>query len=298
MNLTANTKKFCSLLIKQMHLPDTFEDIVRNVYLPLAKIIINKKKNQPLLVNINGAQGTGKSTLTTFLKRIIESELACEVAELSLDDFYYTRSERQMLSKQVHSLLITRGVPGTHDIALIEYVLDTLMNHQPCKVPRFDKAMDDRCAESDWTHYNVPVDIILFEGWCNNSPFQSPEELVQPVNELEVNEDPQGIWRHYANEQLKDYHKHLFSQAEMSIMLNASDFDRVYQWRYLQEQKLRASASSLKQQHLMSDTELRRFIQHYERITQHTLSHLPAMADVVLPVAADHSITGIIQNHV
>jgi D-glycerate 3-kinase len=48
----------------------------------------------------------------------------------------------------------------------------------------------------------------------------------------------------------------------------------------------------------MNDTELQRFIQHYERISRHTLEHLPALADVVLPVAADHSITGIVQKDV
>jgi D-glycerate 3-kinase len=48
----------------------------------------------------------------------------------------------------------------------------------------------------------------------------------------------------------------------------------------------------------MNDTELKRFIQHYERISRHTLLHLPHTADVVLPVAEDHSITGIIQNNV
>ena len=296
MNWSANTQKICTTLMRQMRLPESFEDIVRHIYLPLAQIIINKQQQQPLLVNINGAQGTGKSTCTTFLKQIIESELGCKVAELSIDDFYYTRSERQQLASQVHPLFITRGVPGTHDAALIENVLDALMNRQTCKVPRFNKSVDDRCSEKDWSDYSVPVDFILFEGWCNNSPAQSPAELVQPVNELEAEEDGEGIWRHYANEQLKDYHQRLFKHADMSIMLNASDFERIYEWRSLQEQKLKASSGD--QQHVMNDAELKRFIQHYERISRHTLSHLPHTADIVLPVAEDHSITGIIQNNV
>ncbi len=293
---SANTQKICTTLMRQMRLPESFADIVRNIYLPLAQIIINKQQQQPLLVNINGAQGTGKSTCTTFLKQIIESELGCKAAELSIDDFYYTRSERQQLSSQVHPLFITRGVPGTHDAALIENVLDALMNRQTCKVPRFNKSVDDRCSDEGWSDYSEPVDFILFEGWCNNSPAQSPAELVQPVNELEAEEDAEGIWRHYANEQLKDYHQRLFKHADMSIMLNASDFERIYEWRSLQEQKLKASSSD--QRHVMNDNELKRFIQHYERISRHTLAHLPHTADVVLPVAEDHSITGIIQNNV
>lgn len=296
MNWSTKTQKKCASLIEHMQLPGSFEKTVRNIYLPLAQIVIDKKQQQPLLININGAQGTGKSTLTSFLKKIIESELNCVVEELSLDDFYYTREERQQLSMQVHPLFVTRGVPGTHDIGLLENTLDALTNRKSCTVPRFNKASDDRYDESGWTYCKEPVDVILFEGWCNGSPVQELDQLVKPVNELEASEDSEGVWRHYANEQLKNYHKRVFRHTDMTIMLDANDFKRIYDWRSLQESKLRATTSSKNQQHIMSDTELKRFIQHYERISRHSLSHLPQLADVVLPVATDHSITGIIQN--
>jgi D-glycerate 3-kinase len=48
----------------------------------------------------------------------------------------------------------------------------------------------------------------------------------------------------------------------------------------------------------MDEAELARFIQHYERISRHTLEHLPSTADVVLPITADHAITGIVHNDV
>lgn len=298
MNWSADTQKICRSLVEQLSLPHDFETIVRDIYLPLAKIIIDKKQDQPILVSINGTQGTGKSTLTRFLKHIIESQLSCHVAELSLDDFYSSRSRRQQLGREVHPLFVTRGVPGTHDAELIESVLDALMNRQPCTAPRFDKASDERCAKSEWVVYREPVDVILFEGWCNHSPAQSLDELVDPVNELEASEDAEGIWRHYANEQLINYHERFFKHADISIMLNAVEFERIYAWRSLQEKKLRQTVSATQQQHVMDDKQLKRFIQHYERISRHTLAHLPHSADVVLPIAADHSITGIVQNHV
>lgn len=286
-------------LIKRMQLPDSFQEIVREFYLPLSQIIVDKiesrKKQQPLLVSINGAQGTGKSTLTVFLKHIIESKMKCHVANLSLDDFYCKRDERKRLAEKVHPLLVTRGVPGTHDVDLIEQVLDRLINRQACRAPRFNKATDERCDDSEWLQYSDPVEVILFEGWCNNSPAQSQSALQQPVNALERNEDPQGIWRQYVNEQLLEYQQRFFSRAELCIMLKADDFECVYDWRSLQEQKLQAGSRSVKQNRVMSKTELERFMQHFERISRHTLSHLPAMADVVLPVAADHSITAIVQ---
>ena len=292
------TQQRCTELIGQMQLPDSFQEIVTDIYLPLSQIIVQQKKDQPLLISINGAQGTGKSTMTRFIKHIIESEMDCQVADLSLDDFYSVREKRMSLAEDVHPLFATRGVPGTHDVDLIEQVFDSLLNRRACRIPRFNKAIDDRDAESAWTDCNEPVEVILFEGWCNNSPAQSAQELERPVNELEEKEDPHGIWRQYVNEQLIDYRQRLFDHADMSIMLKAPDFERIYEWRSLQEQKLAASSAHLEQNQVMNESELMRFIQHYERISRHTLEHLPAMADVVLPVAADHSITGIVQKDV
>lgn len=296
--ISADTQQRCTALIEQMQLPDSFHEIVSNIYLPLSQIVQQRKKQEPLVVSINGAQGTGKSTMTKFLKYILESEMQCRVADLSLDDFYSVRQSRLALAEDVHPLFTTRGVPGTHDITLLEKVLELLVDKQPCRVPRFDKAIDDRCDESEWTDYNDPVEVILFEGWCNNSPAQDQQALQQPVNTLEESEDPQGVWRQHVNEQLIDYKQRVFDRTDMCIMLKAPDFECIYEWRSLQEQKLKSNSAHLKNNLIMDESELARFIQHYERISRHTLDHLPDIADIVLPVAADHSIVEIIQNDV
>lgn len=280
-------------LIQEMHLPAAFETTVTQVYLPLMQHIVGLKQNDPLFISINGAQGSGKSTLTHFLKQLIEIETPLRVANISLDDFYATRRQRQNLSKTVHPLLITRGVPGTHDMQLMQSTLFSLLEGKASRIPRFDKAMDDRCPEDQWTE-QPPVDIVLFEGWCNHSPAQSEAELVQPINRLEAEEDQDGSWRHYANQHLKLYQQNIFSHADLCIMLKAADFEHVYQWRRLQEQKLRNRHSVNHKQRIMSDTELARFIQHYERISRHTLAHLPHLADIVIPVEPDHSTKQII----
>ncbi|MBE9564782.1 MAG: hypothetical protein IMF17_06005 [Proteobacteria bacterium] len=286
----------CSALINEMQLPDNFDETVSNIYLPLTHIIADRKKDRPLLVSINGAQGTGKSTMTTFLKHILESESKYKVADLSLDDFYSRRSDRIILADKVHPLFVTRGVPGTHDVALIEQVLGRLLDRQPCSSPRFNKAMDDRCAEPAWQQYSEPVDIILFEGWCNNSPVQTQAALQEPVNALERDEDAQGVWRQYANERLAEYQQRIFNNADFCIMLKVPDFECVTDWRTLQEQKLREKNKANKLTRIMDEAELKRFVQHYERISRHTLATLPAIADVVLPVDRNHKITAIVQN--
>ena len=287
----------CRDLMATLLLPPDFESIVQTIYIPLAQMILDSKHDGPLMVSINGAQGTGKSTMTAFLKVIIESELACRVTGLSLDDFYHTRAARERLASEVHPLLITRGVPGTHDVDLLESVLENLMNRRACAVPRFNKAIDDRLGESDWAHEEAGVEVILFEGWCNHSPIQTEDELRQPINQLEELEDTEGVWRHYVNEQLQVYHRRFFDQADLCIMLQVPDFDSIYTWRSLQEQKLRDSSPTDQQQGVLDEVALKRFIEHFERISRHTLLHLPKLANVVLPVNPDHSIREIIRRH-
>ena len=288
-------------LMEKMQLSDGFEKTIQSTYLPLSKIILDNKQQEPLIISINGAQGTGKSTLGTFIKHLIESNTNLSVAAISLDDFYLTRAERKKLSKDVHPLLLTRGVPGTHDIELLANTLSALSDHNACSVPHFDKSIDDRLSIEYWTQHNTnqhkPIDIVLFEGWCNNSPYQTEEELLSPINELEEKEDSNGIWRNYANEKLKIYHQKIFCYSDMNIMLKAPNFEQIFEWRNLQERKLKDSTAYNKQSKIMSPTELNRFIQHYERITRHTLKHLPSSVDIVIPLSNDHSIENIIKNN-
>jgi len=297
MSWTNKIQMISQTLIDEMQLPADFKQIVESIYLPLISHILDKKSDQPLFININGAQGTGKSTLTHFLKHLIEAETCFSVAAISLDDFYLTRSERETLAQSLHPLLQTRGVPGTHDVQLMENTLSKLLEGNTCSIPRFNKAVDDRYTQEHWTQCNKSTDIILFEGWCNHSPPQNDKGLLTPINKLESTEDPEGIWRHYANDQLKYYHRKIFNHADMSIMLKAPDFEKIFEWRSLQEDKLKKNAKPSEQSHIMSAEELKRFIQHYERITRHTLQYLPTTADIVIPVAEDHSIKSIIKRH-
>lgn len=281
-------------LIEELRLPAGFEANIDNIYLPLSRIILDEIQQRPILVSINGTQGSGKSTMTRFLKDILEEELQTDVAVMSLDDFYLRRDDRVRLAETVHPLLQTRGVPGTHELPLLESVLDSLSHEQPCRIPVFDKATDDRKPESDWITIDTPGPVILFEGWCNNSPVQEDSALVEPVNELERDEDADATWRRYVNQQLKDYHDRIFGRTDLCVMLRPPDFECVYRWRSLQEQKLRdASEHNRDDDRVMDDAQLKRFIQHYERLTRHSLQHLPAQADVVIPVDAEHRLTGI-----
>ncbi|MBC8212969.1 MAG: hypothetical protein H8E21_18065 [Gammaproteobacteria bacterium] len=295
--LTENCREAVLSEIGQRRLPADFMSTVERWYLPLAQFINDcyRHKQNPLLVSFNGAQGSGKSTITAFLTLLLQQQFELFSVEISIDDFYLTHAQRQQLAQQVHPLFATRGVPGTHDVALAQQTLQCLRNcseQSPCRLPRFDKSIDDRMDASAWISVRQPVKVILFEGWCNHAPVQSEQQLQQPVNELERDEDASGVWRRYANDQLALYHRRLFDQAELKIFLQAPNFEKVYEWRGLQEQKL--ALDSTKNNHaVMNPEQLKRFIQHYERITRYSLEQLPASADVVLTLDDDHAISGL-----
>jgi len=235
----------------------------------------------PVLMAVNGSQGCGKTTLCAYLCAYLQAQCGVRAIALSLDDFYLTRARRRELAVSVHPLLATRGVPGTHDMALLNSTLDALLapgRTAAVPVPRFDKARDDRRLLSRWDEVEGRVDIVLLEGWCMGARPSSIEALVQPVNRLEREEDPDAFWRGYANNALQRDFLPLYERVDKWLMLAAPSFDCVYRWRLEQEHKLALSTQG-EQVGVMSDEQVARFIQFYQRITEQCLATLPAAVD-------------------
>jgi len=241
---------------------------------PLGALIAEHQKgaSRPWLVAVNGSQGSGKSTLCDYLCALFKHEFGLPAVALSLDDFYLTAAERQALGRDVHPLLVTRGVPGTHDMRLLEQTLEELRAGRAAAIPRFDKAEDDRRPPDQWETPREAPEIVLLEGWCLGAQAQSEEELAVPVNELESREDADGQWRHYVNSVLAESFPSLYRLVDEWVMLRAPSFDCVYRWRLEQEQKLAAKRAG---QGVMGAEQVARFIQFYQRLTQHCLEHLP-----------------------
>lgn len=275
-------------LIAAEGLPATYGAIVDRCWRPLAAWIAARRAERvgALVVGVSGSQGSGKSTLCRLLEALLAGEHGLCAATLSLDDLYLTRAERADLAASVHPLFATRGVPGTHDVALGMAVLDGVRQGRAGLIlPRFDKARDDRAPASDWPTLARPVDVLLLEGWCLGARPQADADLAAPMNRLEAEEDPHGIWRRHVNARLAGPCRALFDAPDCTIMLQAPGFEAVLGWRRLQEEKLRARTGGG-----MSDAELARFVMHYERLTRHLLADLPPRADVVIPLGADHAI--------
>ena len=228
----------------------------------------------PLVVGLCGPQGAGKSTIAAALAADVR------VAVLSLDDLYLAPEARARLAAEVHPLFKTRGVPGTHDIALGVDVLARLIAGERVALPRFDKATDAPRPLADWPVVARP-DVVVFEGWCVGATAQDAAALVDPVNALERNDDRDGVWRRYANDALAGPYRALFAPLDRLILLRAPDFATVVAWRQAAE---RAGPRA------MDDAAVARFCAHFERLTRHVDAEMPARADLVLSLAADRSV--------
>lgn len=282
--------------VKAHGLPEQFQETVTQHYLPLAEKIIARSQwsPAPLVVGVTGAQGTGKSTLADFLAILLREMAAFKVAVISLDDLYLTRAERLALGDTVHPLLKTRGVPGTHDVALGEAVLDALAtasDQQHTALPRFDKAVDDRAPQSQWPHITGRPDVVILEGWCLGAGAQDDSALTQPANSLEASEDKSGAWRQYVNDQLKGPYRRFFDRVQYQIFMQAPSMDAVLAWRQKQEHKLKARVGD--GPGIMSDAQIARFIQHYERLTRHLLAEHPRNTLVRFELDDNHSIKAV-----
>lgn len=233
-------------------------------------------RGRPVLVGLCGAQGSGKSTTAQRLAARL-ADAGRRVAVCSLDDFYLTRIERAGLAQAVHPLLATRGVPGTHDLDLMNATLDALLSataDRSLRLPLFDKAADDRADPARWPVQQGPVEMVLLEGWCIGAGPQARDALDQPVNRLEEEEDAAGVWRGFVNDQLAGPYAQLFARLDLRLMLRAPDFACVQGWRAEQEAGLSRAAQGARAP--MTPTELARFIAHYERITRQLLADPPA----------------------
>lgn len=285
-----------STFIKQHNLPEDFAATVNKYYKPFSDEIYNRFSmgNTPYFVGINGCQGSGKSTLTAFITTYLTTEYQLNVVVMSLDDFYYSSKKRKSLAQEIHPLLATRGVPGTHNMVKLNHVLTQLKEKRTgFSISKFNKATDEPFPEADWDIINTPADIVIIEGWCWGVKPQNPEQLEAPINELEYQYDTTGGWRNYVNKQLREAYEPLYEQMDFWLALQAPSFDCVYKWRLEQEQKLEERNIGLKNSKIMSPAQILNFTQYFQRLTVQGCKTFVKSADAIFYLDYDRNITKI-----
>jgi D-glycerate 3-kinase len=258
-----------------------------HLWLPLAEQIARWRSSlkRPLIQGILGIQGTGKTTLTLILSRIL-MQMEFQVCCLSIDDLYKTYAERQDL-QQADPRFRWRGPPGTHNLELGLQVLQQLRQSQfPVALPRFDKSMHQGAGDRMEPQWVTAADIVLFEGWFVGVRPIAPAVFETAPSPIETAAD-----RAFAleiNRRLQDYLP-LWQQIDRLIVLHPSDYRFSQHWRQQAEQQMIATGRTG-----MSDVEISEFVTYFWRSLHpelfiSPLLQNPEQVDLVIEIGADHN---------
>ena len=274
------------------------EKMLKSFLIPSCFWISSKAKSRkPFFLGLVGGQGTGKTTTSSILEIILKKYFNLSVFKISIDDFYKTRKDRLNLSKKIHPLLMTRGVPGTHDINIMLDFFKRSKNRKfkPFKLPKFNKAVDDRCKKNQWYTLKKRPDVIIFEGWCVGAKAEKNSTLKKSINSMEKSKDTKLIWRKYVNNELKSKYKKLYDQLDCLIYLKAQSFSLLQKWRLIQEKKLWLKNKNKKTKNkIMTKEDVLSFMQTYQRVTQNMFKFAPKYASIVFNLNSDHQIKSAI----
>jgi len=296
-------KKACFKFIKsQETYKEKFknkEKMIKSFLIPISFWIVKKiEKKKPYIIGLSGGQGTGKTTISSIISIILSKYFKLNVFKISIDDFYKTRKKRFLLSKKVHPSLMVRGVPGTHDISIMLdfFKMIKKKKFKSIKLPRFNKAIDDRYNKKFWYLVKKRPDVIIFEGWCIGAKAEKNNTLKKSINSLEKLRDQNLIWRRFVNKQLKSKYKQLFDQLNCLLFIRSKNFSLLKKWRIKQEKKLILKTKKINNHKIMSDKEIVNFMQTYQRVTQNMFKNVPKYAAIILNLNSDHQIKSVVYN--
>ena len=196
------------------------KDYLKNVIIPLVIHLVNKREDKTLKFYISGGQGSGKSTVSKFIKFYLKNYFNYNVVSFSLDDIYLSKKDRVALSSKIHPLLITRGVPGTHNVEQGIKIIKKLDSGKNQKIilPVFSKLNDDVATKDNWITFNGKPDFIIFDGWCVGAEAQPKDFWNGPINDLEKKYDKDGQWSKWVNTQLLENYQKLFNEIDANII--------------------------------------------------------------------------------
>ena len=270
--------------------------MIRSFLIPICFWISKKaSKKKPLIIGLAGGQGIGKTTITSIITIILKKYFKLNAFKISIDDFYKTRKQRILLSKNKHPLLMTRGVPGTHDINIMLNFFRKIKvkKFKSLKLPKFNKAVDERCKKNLWYKIKSKPDVVIFEGWCVGAKSQNFRQLRKPINSLERIHDQTFKWRQYVNYQLETKYKKLFNQLDGLLYLRAKNFSLLRRWRLKQEKKLWLKSKNKKNLKIMNKDQVKNFMDTYQRITQQMFKDMPKYSSIIMNLNSSHQIKNI-----
>ncbi|GAA5862373.1 hypothetical protein JCM8547_007619 [Rhodosporidiobolus lusitaniae] len=250
------------------------------------------EKGRPLVVGVQGPQGSGKSYLASLLPSALSSPShgSLRTATLSLDDLYLPHSGLASVAQQYagNALLKGRGQAGTHDLPLGLSVLRALKSggSEAVEIPVFEKSLHggegDRLEKSKWVKVENPsaVDVVVLEGWMLGfrpvsahsssslaelySAAKAAPDSEETKQKLGIDYAPPFLLEHkledlqQVEELLKGYEE-LWSEVDVAVQIKPEKMGYVWEWRLEQEHNMKAKNGGIG----MTDEQVKNFIARY-----------------------------------
>ena len=225
-------------------------------YLPYALHLQDcfQKSQRPWVQGVVGVQGAGKTTFTEVIVLILQ-KLNLKVCAVSIDDFYKTYAERQII-KQKDARFKWRGPPGTHDLnQAIDLISSIKKQKSPYSLPVFDKSLFQGEGDRIQDISVEKIDIFLFEGWfvgmrpLAKGHFLEDKEFQGDEKDRQFAEDVARI--------LEDYCV-LWDLLDDLIILWPDNVDFSKKWRVEAEEKMKDGGKEGK-----SKSEIEEFVEYF-----------------------------------
>lgn len=232
----------------------------------LEPIIEDWKFEKPLVINVSGPQGSGKSYLSSkLLIHLTRTYPSLKSITISTDDLYLKHRDLKLLADEHPGtkLLNGRGLPGTHDVELGYKLISRVVNKEyGFKIPTFNKAAfngeGDRNDESLWINIEKPVDILIVEGWFNGFvPLENKDQMEAKYQKSALLQSFPIDDLYEINSFLDEYTK-IWEFFDVDILFDTDDINNVYEWRIQQEHELIKNRGTG-----MTDEQVRAFIARY-----------------------------------
>ncbi len=274
-------------LAKELYIDDISDNFFLEIVIPLSVYLNSfQKRNIPYLIGLTGGQGSGKTTLSIFLQKILIDVFKKRAVGFSIDDIYKTKEDREKIAKKIHPLCSVRGVPGTHDIGLGNETINSLFEAKPntyTYIPSFSKILDMHHPKKDWRKYKGRPNFIFFDAWCGGAKPIPNFKWRPPLNKLEKEKDPEQVWAKWSNNELAGDYQKLFNRFDKLIFIQVEKMKNVYENRWLQEKNMSKGIKDKKLlKNIMNKNQIKKFVMHYERLTRHILDEMPNQADIVI----------------
>ena len=211
------------------------DDWLWGVILPILSDVYTLKKSngKRKVIGLSALPGTGKTTLGLLIERLL-LKMDIKASVVSMDDFYLPFSEMKIAIKD-NPWNVSRGLPGSHSINLIEERILEWKNTGRFNYPVFDKSLRNGLGDRSGWKIDFP-EILILEGWFLGVTQISPE-LISKENIKPPLLNREIEYRLTIQKNLKDYLK-IWQLIEKIWQIKPKNFSYMDDWKSEQENQM------------------------------------------------------------